>query len=97
MIPAELFVAVVLYGLGVIVFGHFTAETPILGRVLKFLVFVGLVAAVSLSASRWWSWLLVAGTFTVAIGVHCWWCVRHGIHPVTAEPRDRYRRLRGLA
>ena len=97
MIPAELFLAVVLYALGLIVFGHFESGTPTLRRVRKYIVLVGLIALVCLTVGRPWSWVFVVGLFGVSIAVHCWWCIRHGIHPITAEPRDRYRQLRGWA
>jgi hypothetical protein len=26
---------------------------------------------------------------------HVWWCRRHGINPLTAEPKEEYYQLRG--
>ncbi len=31
----------------------------------------------------------------VGLAFHLWWCRKHGIDPLTAEPKERYYELRG--
>jgi len=84
-----------LFAIGNILFGHFEERTPKWRRVLKFLLMTGLVTLVSATAGRAWSAALVGTLFCVAFVIHFWWLPKHGIHPWTAEPKDRYYALRG--
>ena len=54
-----------------------------------------LTAAVSLVFGHPWSLILIVGAFALSITVHVWWTLSYGIHPLTAEPRDKYYALRG--
>ena len=79
---------------GTAVFGRFEAETPPWRLIARW----GLLAALVL-------WLRgVVGHAAAAVPAvlgafglvaHVAWCRRHGIHPLRAEPRRRYYRLRG--
>jgi hypothetical protein len=42
-----------------------------------------------------WSLLLPLGMAMAGASFHFWWCWRNNIHPLTAEPYDRYLQLRG--
>ena len=84
-----------LFAVGNILFGHFEERTPKWRRVLKLFVITGLVALISSTAGRVWSITLVGSLLTAAVIVHFWWLPKHGIHPLTGEPREKYYALRG--
>ena len=84
-----------LFAIGNIVFGHFEERTPKWRRVLKFFLFTGLIALISSTAGRVWSFGLVGALFCVVLAIHLWWLPQHGIHPFTGEPKDKYYALRG--
>jgi hypothetical protein len=83
------------FTVGNILFGHFEERTPKWRRILKFFMFTGLIALISATAGRAWSVGFVGAIFSVVLVLHLWWLPRHGIHPFTAEPRDKYYALRG--
>ena len=37
----------------------------------------------------------VGGLLLLVGAIHVWWLPKHGIHPLTAEPKDKYYALRG--
>ncbi len=84
-----------LHALGVIVFGRFEAETPIWCRVLKLASTIGLTALLYSLAGPVWALGVIGMWFAAGLTFHLVWTRRHGIHPLTAEPRDRYYALRG--
>jgi len=84
-----------LFAVGNILFGHFEERTPKWRRVLKFFMMTAAVTLISATAGRGWSAALVAALFSVALVVHFWWLPRHGVHPWTAEPKEKYYALRG--
>src|SRR2546423_392642 len=84
-----------MFALGNILFGQFEEKTPKWRRVLKFLLITGAVTAISAGAGRVWSAALVGALLAVAAVIHGWWLPKHGINPLTAEPRDKYYALRG--
>jgi hypothetical protein len=84
-----------LFALGNILFGHFEERTPKWRRVLKFFLVVGAVTAISATAGRAWSGGLLGGLLAIVAVVHGWWLPKHGIHPLTGEPKDKYYALRG--
>jgi hypothetical protein len=91
----EVAVMGVLIALGNILLGHFEAGTPKWRRVGK--VFIGCALGVGISAAAGRVWFFVfLGVMAVAVLiVHGWWLPRQGINGWTAEPRERYYRLRG--
>ena len=91
----ELFVAAALLVVGLILFGRFEEETPRWRRILKDAFFIGMTALVSATAGREWAFAWIAFAGALGLSVHAWWTRRHGIGFWTAEPRDRYRELRG--
>jgi Mn2+/Fe2+ NRAMP family transporter len=82
------------YAVGVILFGHFEERTPKWRRVLKFFMFTGVIVLISATAGRAWSIGFVAALLSLVAVVHAWWLPRQGIHPLTAEPKDKYYALR---
>lgn len=90
-----LFITVCAHAVGLIVFGHFEAHTPIWRRVLKLAFNIGLTALISSLAGPVWALTAVGLWFAAGLVVHFVWTSRHGIDPFTAEPRERYYALRG--
>ncbi len=91
----EMTIASCFYSVCIILFGHFEEGTAVWRRLLKLAVFVGGTGLLVRFAGRWW-WLGVyAAWLVLGLCVHVWWCRKHGIHPLSAEPRTKYRQLRG--
>ena len=88
-------VVAMLFAVGSILFGHFEERTPKWRRILKLFVVTGVVALISSTAGRAWSAALVCAILGTAAFMHAWWLPKHGIHPLTGEPRDKYYALRG--
>ena len=84
-----------LFAIGNIVFGHFEERTPKWRRVVKFFLMTGLIVLISSAAGRGWSIGLVGALFLAVLVIHGWWLPRHGIHGLTAEPKEKYYALRG--
>jgi hypothetical protein len=42
-----------------------------------------------------WSLVLLGSLLVIGTAAHFRWCRKHGIHPFTAEPKAKYRELRG--
>jgi hypothetical protein len=84
-----------LFAIGGIIFGHFEERTPKWRRVLKFFVMTGGVVAISATAGRAWSIGMVSALLGVVAVIHGWWLPKHGIHPITGEPKEKYYALRG--
>ena len=77
-------------------FGRFEEGTPKWRRLSRWVSYLGTVALISKTAGRPWAFVWIFG-LPPGVGVlfHFWWCLRHGINPITAEPKDEYYRLRG--
>jgi hypothetical protein len=58
-------------------------------------IYLGVVALLSKTAGRPWTFVWIFGLPGVGAAFHFLWCWRHGINPITAEPKDEYYRLRG--
>ena len=91
----ELLIALVIAPVGMSIFGRFAEGFPLWRRVLKWSIYFGLTILLSLTAGRAWSLAWVLGLPAVGATVHVWWCRKNGIHPVSAEPRDKFRELMG--
>lgn len=87
--------AAVVPAVGTALFGRFEKGTLKERRLLRWVAYLGVVALIYRTAGRPWTFLWIFGLPAVGAGFHFWWCRRHGINPLTAEPRDEYRRLRG--
>ena len=84
-----------MFALGNILFGHFEERTPKWRRVLKFFLMTGGIVLLSATAGRQWSIGVVLALLAVVTVIHAWWLPKHGIHPLTGEPKDKYYALRG--
>jgi hypothetical protein len=76
------------------VFGHFESVRPLWTRPARWLVYLAITGLLGLTAGRPWTLIWVIGLPLTGATFHLIWCLRHGINPITAEPRDRYEQLR---
>ena len=75
-----------------VLFGHFEAYRPTWRRLLKVAFLLGGTAGLSTLVGHWS--LLLLGAMMVGGGsYHTWWCRKNDIHPLTAQPRERFERL----
>ncbi|MFQ5695946.1 MAG: hypothetical protein ACE5HB_08150 [Terriglobia bacterium] len=91
----ELFLAALIMAAGSITFGHFEEKTPVWRRLLKLALVVGMTGLLASAAGRFWALLFLLGMAGIGLTFHLWWCRKHGIHPLRAEPRAKYHALRG--
>lgn len=90
----DLFIACAMLLAGIAFFGHFETYTHPARKVVKWTFTLGIVALLS-NAVGHWSLLFMLGLMLLGLTFHFWWCGKHGIHPLTAEPRAKYFALRG--
>jgi hypothetical protein len=93
-IEVELAVLLAIAVLGPSTLARFEAETPAWRKILKW----SLVTALTLGLYEvvgHWALAVPLGLGALGLGLHFWWCRRHGIHPLRATPRRRYYELRG--
>lgn len=91
----DLFLTAALHLVGHIIFGAFAERSSIPRKLLKVAFLLGTTALISTVVGQPYSTLWVIGLFAVGLAVHFWWALRHGIHPLTSEPREKYYALRG--
>ncbi len=91
----EWFVSAMLAVAGITLFGHFEEKTPALRRLSKWALYFGVTGLLSRGPGRPWTLLWVFGLPGIGLAFHLWWCKKHGIDPLTAEPKERYYELRG--
>jgi hypothetical protein len=76
-------------------FGHFETVRPLWTRIVRWLAYLAVTGVLGTTIGRPWTLLWILGLPLIGATLHVWWCLKHGIHPLTAEPRDRYEQLRG--
>ncbi|MCX6951356.1 MAG: hypothetical protein NTV51_04110 [Verrucomicrobia bacterium] len=91
----ELAVVFGLSWLGSILLSAFAEQETRTRRIGKALIGAALALVVSATAGREWFFVLVGVFFVVFAVIHGWWLPRQGVNGWTAEPRERYRALRG--
>ena len=74
--------------------GHFETVRPLWTRVARWLVYLAVTAVIGATAGRPYTFLWILGLPAVGATFHLVWCLRHGINPLTAQPRERYEQLR---
>jgi hypothetical protein len=57
-------------------------------------VFLAVTGLIGVLVGRPWTFVWILGLPVIGAVFHLIWCRRHGINPLTAEPRDRYEQLR---
>jgi hypothetical protein len=96
-VSLEWFFSAAVVAAGTTLFGHFEEGVPKWRRLLRWAAYLGTVAVLSKTAGRPWTFAYIFGLPVVGAVFHFLWCRRHGINPLTAEPKDEYYRLRGWA
>lgn len=91
----EWFAAAVVTALGMTGFSQFEEGSSKGRRLLRWGMFYGVTALLGRTVGRPWTFAWIGGLPLVGASFHLWWCRKHGIDPLTAEPRERYRQLRG--
>lgn len=93
-IELELSFLLIIQTILTIVFAKFEIETPIIKRLIKWLIIDSIVILVYLWIGHWailvFMILLIPGCI-----VHFHWCKRHHIDPIKATPRKKLYKLRG--
>ena len=92
---AEWLLAAVIIAIATPAFGHFETVRPLWIRIVRWLAYLAVSGVLGATVGRPWTLIWVLGLPTVGAVFHVTWCLRHGINPLTAEPRDRYEQLRG--
>ena len=92
----ELAVLLAIAVVGPATFAVFEAEAPAWRKILKWSLLTGLTWLAYRFAGHT-ALAVPLGLALLGLGLHWWWCIRHGIHPVHALPRRRYYELRGWA
>ena len=91
----DLFLVAVLHLVGHILFGVFAERSSVSRKLIKVAFLLGSTALIWAVFGQPYSTLWVVGLFSLGIVFHLWWTLSHGIHPITAEPREKYYALRG--
>lgn len=91
----EWFLAATVTALGTTLYGQFEAGSSKQRRLLRWGMYYAITALLGRTAGRPWTLGWVMGLPLVGATFHVWWCRKNGINPLTAEPKDRYYRLRG--
>lgn len=76
-------------------FGHFEAGAPAWTRIVRWLSYLAVLLGIDVLWGPPWTWAWIAGVPLLGAIFHVFWCARHRINPLTAEPRGRYYELRG--
>ena len=84
-----------LFAVGNILFAHFEERTPKWRRVAKLFLFIGLTLIITEFIGRLWFYLFLAAMMVGVAVIHVWWLPKQGINGWTAEPKEKYYKLRG--
>jgi hypothetical protein len=84
-----------IYAAGNILMGHFEEHTPKWRRILKYLLTIIIVIAITHYFGRIWSYGLLSALALFIIYVHLIALPAKGINGWTGEPREKYYEFRG--
>ena len=82
-----------IFAVGSICFGHFEEHRPKWRRLLKVVVVLAIVLALSATAGRVWAYAFLGLPLIGAAVVHLWWLPKNGVNGWTGEPKDRFYEL----
>jgi hypothetical protein len=91
---AEWLISAVLIAVLTTGFGHFETVRPWWARIARWLTYLAVTGLLGATAGRRWTFVWIIGLPVLGALFHVSWCRRHGIDPLTAEPRERYAQLR---
>ena len=75
-------------------FGQFETVRPVWARIARWLAYLAITGILGATVGRPWTLIWVLGLPVAGAAFHFAWCHKHGINPITGEPRDRYEQLR---
>jgi hypothetical protein len=75
-------------------FGHFETVRQTWTRILRWFAYLAVTGVLGATVGQPRTLIWVLGLPTIGAVFHVIQCLRHGINPLTAEPRDRYEQLR---
>jgi hypothetical protein len=70
-------------------FGHFETVRPVWTHIARWLAYLGVTGLHGATVGRPWTLLWILGLPLLGATFDVAWCLKHGIHPLTAEPRER--------
>ena len=93
-IELELIILFILQTLGTAIFDRFEIELPIIKKILRWFITLGITLVLYYYLAHW---ALVFPLVFALFGlyIHFSWCKKHQIHPIKATPRKKYYELRG--
>ena len=91
---AEWLLSALIIAIATPTFGHFEAVRPTWTRILRWLAYLAVTGVLGVTVGRPWTLIWVLGLPAVGAVFHLIWCLRHGIDPITAEPRGRDEQFR---
>ena len=80
---------------GTIFFGHFETYTPKWKKVLKLVVFIAIVITLTSTLGRAWTYGFIGTCVLAVIYIHAVVLPSKGINGWTAEPKEKYYKMRG--
>ena len=90
----DLFIAATLMCFMVLLAGKFEAGQPMWRRIMRAVLLIAGTGVLSYFFGHW-SLVYPLGMTILGGTFHIWWCRKNGIDPITAEPYELYRKLRG--
>lgn len=84
-----------LFAVGHILLGHFEERTPRWRKLAKLSGAVLIAVLITVTLGRTAFLLALGVCLFIVLLIHAWWLPRLGINGWTAEPKDKYYRLRG--
>ncbi len=84
-----------IFAVGNVFFGHFEEGLPKWRRVAKMVFVTAFAIAITALTGRTGFYVALGCMAGLFVFVHFWWLPKHGIHPLTAEPKERYYQFRG--
>ncbi|HNF32085.1 MAG: hypothetical protein K1X73_09700 [Bacteroidia bacterium] len=90
----ELITLLIIQTVFISAFGRFELETPLIRKLVKWLIIDGITIALYFLVGHWAIIFPVLGLVPGTI-YHFNWCKKNGINPFNATPMKKYYKLRG--
>ena len=91
--PFDLIVVTVLWLIANLIFRNFERHVPIYRRLMKLVVILAVLSVAGFVGGKAFFWGAFVALSLGVLALHFWWFPKHGIHPLTAEPHDKYMEL----
>lgn len=86
-------IVMTIFAVGSILFGRFEEHKSRGRRLLKVVIVLVVILALSATVGRFWAYGILILPLLGASWVHLYWLPKHGINGWTGEPRDKYLEL----